>query len=52
MSGFYTVAYAAGFHPWERAGREAAKQFGGLLDRNPIATLEMGRPGQIGPWSA
>ncbi len=33
MSGFYTVAYAVGFRPWERAGREAARQFGELLDR-------------------
>ena len=36
MSGFYTVAYAVGFRPWERAGREAAEQFGGLLDREAM----------------
>jgi SAM-dependent methyltransferase len=36
MSGFYTVAYAVGFRPWERAGREAAEQFGELLDREAM----------------
>jgi SAM-dependent methyltransferase len=36
MSGFYTVAYAVGFRPWERAGREAAEQFVGLLDREAM----------------
>jgi 2-polyprenyl-3-methyl-5-hydroxy-6-metoxy-1,4-benzoquinol methylase len=36
MSGFYTVAYAIGFRPWERAGREAAEQFGRLLDREAM----------------
>lgn len=33
MSSFYRFAYAIGFRPWERAGREAAGQFSGLLDR-------------------
>ena len=33
MSGFYRVAYAAGFRPWERAGEEAAEHFAALLDR-------------------
>lgn len=33
MSGFYTVAYAVGFRPWEQAGQEAAEHFGQLLDR-------------------
>jgi SAM-dependent methyltransferase len=33
MSGFYTLAYAIGFRPWERAGRQAAEEFSSLLDR-------------------
>jgi SAM-dependent methyltransferase len=33
MSGFYTVAYAVGFRPWERAGEQAAGHFAALLDR-------------------
>jgi methylase of polypeptide subunit release factors len=33
MSGFYTVAYAVGFRPWERAGQRAAGHFAALLDR-------------------
>lgn len=33
MSGFYTMAYAVGFRPWERAGQEAAEDFAELLDR-------------------
>jgi SAM-dependent methyltransferase len=36
MSVFYAVAYAVGFRPWERAGREAHEQFGGLLDREAM----------------
>ncbi len=36
MSGFYTVAYTVGFRPWERAGQEAAEQFGELLDREAM----------------
>ena len=33
MSGFYTLAYAIGFRPWEQAGRQAAAEFSRLLDR-------------------
>ena len=33
MSGFYTLAYATGLRPWEQAGRQAAQEFGALLDR-------------------
>jgi ubiquinone/menaquinone biosynthesis C-methylase UbiE len=33
MSGFYTLAYAIGLRPWERAGRQAAAEFSGALDR-------------------
>ena len=33
MSGFYALAYAIGFRPWEQAGRQAAEEFSGLLDR-------------------
>jgi len=33
MSGFYTLAYAIGFRPWEQAGRRGAEEFSRLLDR-------------------
>jgi hypothetical protein len=33
MSGFYMLAYAARFRPWEKAGQAAAAEFSGLLDR-------------------
>jgi SAM-dependent methyltransferase len=33
MSGFYRVAYAVGFRPWERAGQQAREQFESLLER-------------------
>jgi SAM-dependent methyltransferase len=33
MNGFYTLAYAIGFRPWEKAGRQAAEEFSALLDR-------------------
>ena len=33
MSRFYALAYATGFRHWEKAGRQAAEQFSGLLDR-------------------
>jgi SAM-dependent methyltransferase len=32
MSGFYALAYATGLRPWERAGRQAAAEFSGLID--------------------
>jgi SAM-dependent methyltransferase len=32
MSGFYALAYAIGYRPWEQAGRQAAAEFSALLD--------------------
>ena len=38
MSIGYALAYRFGIAPWERAGEEAAEQFGGLLDREQERT--------------
>ncbi len=44
MSGFYTLAYAIGFPPWEQAGRQAAEEFSSLLDRE--TSQRPGPPGR------
>jgi SAM-dependent methyltransferase len=43
------MAYAVGFRPWERAGRDAAEQFGALLDREALErSTPLGRAVDLG----